>query len=420
MTDHGTSDLAGRLRRTLADHLVRDGCLTDPAWRAAVEAVPREVFLGSAVTGPTGHGDRWEMLRRDDVTADEWLELVYRDEAWVTQLDEAMVEGTPRTEGVPEVEAVPKAEGAAVAEGVPEAGEAPEDEAVPETGGGRRVVSGRPTSSSTMPSLVVRMLEAAEISDGDTVLEIGTGTGYSTALMCHRLGPAAVTSVEYDPVVAGRAREALAAVGYAPTLVTGDGLAGYDKNAEYDRLIATCSIRYIPLPWLWQVRDGGTITAPLSGWLGGGAFAHLTLADDGTASGRFLPDDLHFMTARPHGRPPLASPHLGIGDGRVDPRVLDDRTGLFVAQLAVPSAVRLGGGDEVVLWDVGTGSLAEGTSGTVRQRGPLRLWDAVEDAVLTWRAAGSPDQTAFGLTVTPGRQCVWLGEPDGPSWNLPA
>ncbi|MEU6741915.1 hypothetical protein [Streptosporangium sandarakinum] len=110
-----------RLRRALADHLVRDGCLTDPAWRAAVEAVPREALLGSAIAGPTGHGDRWEVARRDDVTADEWLELVYRDETWVTQLDEAMVEGTPRTEGVPGAEAVPKAEGTVVAKGAPKA-----------------------------------------------------------------------------------------------------------------------------------------------------------------------------------------------------------------------------------------------------------------------------------------------------------
>ncbi|MFD8527233.1 hypothetical protein ACFV0L_07450 [Streptosporangium canum] len=57
---------------------------------------------------------------------------------------------------------------------------------------------------------------------------------------------------------------------------------------------------------------------------------------------------------------------------------------------------------------------------TVHQHGPLRLWDAVEDAILTWQAAGSPHQSAFGLTVTGDRQYVWLGEPDGPSWDLPA
>ncbi|MGV9323769.1 hypothetical protein [Streptosporangium sandarakinum] len=132
MTDQATSDLAVRLRRTLADRLVRDGCLTDPAWRAAVEAVPREAFLGLAIAGHTGHGDRWEVIQRDDVMADEWLELVYRDETWVTQLDEAMVEGMPGTEGTAMVEITPKAEGASVAE------DAPGAEAVPEAGGRRR------------------------------------------------------------------------------------------------------------------------------------------------------------------------------------------------------------------------------------------------------------------------------------------
>lgn len=56
----------------------------------------------------------------------------------------------------------------------------------------------------------------------------------------------------------------------------------------------------------------------------------------------------------------------------------------------------------------------------MRQRGPLRLWDAVEDAVLTWQAADSPHQSAYGLTVMSSRRYVWLGEPDGPNWDLPA
>ncbi|MGW1073534.1 hypothetical protein [Streptomyces sp. NPDC002537] len=55
----------------------------------------------------------------------------------------------------------------------------------------------------------------------------------------------------------------------------------------------------------------------------------------------------------------------------------------------------------------------------VRQGGPARLWDAVEEAIGTWRKAGSPPQTAFGLTAAPNRQRVWLGSPDGPSWHLP-
>ncbi|MER5621993.1 ATP-grasp peptide maturase system methyltransferase [Streptosporangium sp. NPDC002544] len=386
MTAHGTPVLAARLRRDLADRLARAGCLRDPAWRNAVESVAREPFLGSAIARATEYGDRWEVVRREEMTGDEWLKLVYRVETWVTQVDGVMVEEA------------------------------------------RGLACGAPTSSSTMPGLVVRMLEAARISGGEKVLEIGTGTGYSTALMCHRLGDKAVTSIEYDQVVAGRTRDALATAGYAPTLVVGDGLAGYPGNAEYDRLIATCSVRHIPIPWMWQVRDGGTITAPLSGWMGGVAFAHLTLADDGTASGRFLEDDVYFMTARPHGPPPMSSPLLGIGDGRsslVDPRVLDDPAGLFVGQLAAPSAVRLGGGEEVALLDVATGSQAttrpDPAGGwTVRQHGPLRLWDAVEGAVLLWQGAGSPHQSAYGLTVSGERQCVWLGDPGGPSWDLPA
>ncbi|MEU0516937.1 ATP-grasp peptide maturase system methyltransferase [Streptosporangium sp. NPDC006007] len=385
MTADDTSDLAARLRRSLARQLVQAGSLNDPAWRKAVESVPRELFVGGAIAGATEYGGRWQVTHRDDVSDDEWLRLVYSDTTWVTQIDRDMVEN------------------------------------------GHGILRGIPTSSSTLPGLVVQMLEAARITDGDKVIEVGTGTGYSAGLMCHRLGDSAVTSIEYDPVVAGRARQALTAAGYAPTLVIGDGLNGYDKNAEYDRLIATCSVRFIPFPWMWQVRDGGTITAPLSGWMHGSAFAHLTLTDDGTASGRFLKDDVYFMIARPHDSPPLASPYLR-GEkraSRVDPNILDDQAGLFVGQLAAPSAMKLGKGDAVILLDVATGSQA-GTEAdpqggwTVRQHGPLRLWDAVEDAILTWQEAGSPHQSAFGLTVTRDRQYVWLGDPDGPSWNLPA
>lgn len=375
------SDTAAKLRHTLADIVGSAG------WREALEKVPRELFVGDAVfLRDAVRGDLWTAVRRAEMDESDWLGLVYTDETWVTQVDGILAEN---------------ASGA---------------------------VTGSPSSSSTTPSLVVRMLEAAGIGEGDRVLEIGTGTGYSTALMCRRLGGNAVTSIEYDPAVAERARMAISAAGYAPTLVVGDGLHGHHDGAPYDRLIGTCSVRTIPPAWMGQVRAGGTITAPMWGWMGGVAFAHLTHAGDGTASGRLLKDDLYFMTARLHLPPPRPPVMTGIGDARetrIDPAILDEEAALFVAQLAAPAAQRASGDGTTILLDVGTGSRADTRPApaggwTVHQHGPLRLWDAVEDAILTWQAAGSPHQSAFGLTVTGDRQYVWLGEPDGPSWDLPA
>ncbi|MEU4227625.1 ATP-grasp peptide maturase system methyltransferase [Nonomuraea sp. NPDC026600] len=377
------SDPAATLRLELADKIGSAG------WRKALETVPRERFLGEAVYRPDKNRfGWWTPVRRADTPEGAWLALAYANETWPTQVEGLLAEDSTRP------------------------------------------VSGYPSSSSTLPSLVVRMLEAAEIEEGDKVLEIGTGTGYSTALMCQRLGNAAVFSIEYDPLVAARARDAIMRAGYAPTLVEGDGLRGHAENAKYDRLIATCSVRTIPWDWPQQIRGGGTITAPLSGWMGETAFAHLTVDDDdgGTASGRFLEDDLSFMTARSHLPPPRPPLVRGLGiarESRVDPSVLQDRTALWVAQLAIPQAQIAWGDGATFLVDAGTGSRAEAQPDpargwTVRQHGPLKLWDAVEKAIKTWQEAGSPHKSGFGLTVTREGQRVWLGDPAGPDWSLPA
>ncbi|MFJ5227883.1 ATP-grasp peptide maturase system methyltransferase [Streptomyces sp. NPDC088400] len=378
-----TSD-AIELRRALADRIGESGSLTDPAWRAAVAAVPRELFLGTDVYRLDG--PEWEPVNRAEAGEEAWLRQAYSDTTWVTQVD-----GTD----------------AADAKGP---------------------LAGRPTSSSTLPSLIVRTLEVAGIQDGDRVLEVGTGSGYSTAILCHRLGDKNVTSVEYDPGLAQSAAAHLRAADCSPTLVAGDGLAGYadGEGAEYDAVVATCSVRHIPRPWLWQVRDGGTITTTLSGWMTASGLIRLTLDDQGVATGRFVGDHVSYMLARPHERPPRPLFHRLPGEvrtSRVDPGLLEDWTGHFVAQLAAPSAESWTSGEQVVLSDVATGSQAwteaAGTGWTVHQDGPLRLWDQVEEALITWQGEGGPDQTAFGLTVTDETQTVWLGTPEGPSWRLP-
>jgi hypothetical protein len=94
------------------------------------------------------------------------------------------------------------------------------------------------------------MIEHLGLADGHQVLEIGTGTGYSSALMCHRLGEDNVTTVEVDPEVAERADLALESAGFSTWTVTGDGLLGHPRRAPYDRVIATCAVRRIPYTWI--------------------------------------------------------------------------------------------------------------------------------------------------------------------------
>src|SRR5690606_10027168 len=69
-------------------------------------------------------------------------------------------------------------------------------------------------------------LQALDAHQGHRVLEVGTGTGYNAALLCHRLGPDNVTSIDIDTGLVDRARERLAAFDYFPHLEATDGAAG--------------------------------------------------------------------------------------------------------------------------------------------------------------------------------------------------
>ena len=389
MSSRTDLDAGAARRRRLADQLAACGDLRGAAWRAAVEAVPREAFLTGRVYRPVRSGPTWwQPVTQEQVGQDGWLDLAYQDVTWVTQLD-----GT--------------------------------DTPGPEPG--------IPTSSSTMPGLVVRMLEDLDVRDGDRVLEIGTGTGYSTALLAHRLGADLVTSVEVDPGVAGRAAAALQATGYAPHLVTGDGLAGYPERAPYDRIIASCSVRYIPWEWLAQAAPGARIVATLCGWMSGSGLASLTVAGDGTAYGRFLPGMVSFMSARAHAAP--FDPVLPKADGdvraaRYGADLLDDWTGAFLAQLAAPdvSSARVsydGARFKTLLTERATGSYAwldgDDDGWTVIQQGPTRIWDQVEETLATWDDAGRPAQEQLAIQITPDAQTVVLDSRGvRRSWPLPA
>ncbi|MFC5750407.1 ATP-grasp peptide maturase system methyltransferase [Actinomadura rugatobispora] len=397
MTDHDAH--AASLRHALADELQRVGELHSPQWRRAVERVPRHLFVPEFfrwTDGPNGV-TLWAPVSGDH-DPDRWLELAYRDETWVTQLDRHIT---------------------------------PHDVTEP--------VSGDPTSSSTLPGLVVRMLEYLAVADDTTVLEIGTGTGYSTALMCDRLGDGRITSIEVDPGVAANAAAALRRAGFAPNLVNGDGLDGVPGRAPYDRVIATCSVRKIPRAWLDQTRSGGRILVTVTGWLGGYGLAMLDMGDDGVAEGRFLPGTVSFMIARPQAPSPISDDQMSTAfkalteatsrAAVVGPDIRQDWAGTFVTQLALPAAqvktISIDGGPLITYYvDTATGSAASltpepGGGWTVRQSGRIRLWDDAESAVAIWRRAGSPEIDQFRIRTDGHEQRVWLDTDDGPvSWSL--
>ncbi|MCD5407756.1 hypothetical protein LR090_00565 [Candidatus Bipolaricaulota bacterium] len=122
-----------------------------------------------------------------------------------------------------------------------------------------------PTSSTSQPSLVARMLELLELRPGMRVLEIGTGTGYNTALLCELVGDSnLVWTIEVQPHVAEDAQAALAREGYRRVhVVVGDGFYGVHEGVPFDRIEATVGCSDISSHWLNQLAPGGSMLIPL-------------------------------------------------------------------------------------------------------------------------------------------------------------
>ncbi len=309
---------------------------------------------------------------------------------------------------------------------------------------------GVPTSSSSQPSLMARMLEQLEVGPGHQVLEIGAGTGYNAAVMAE-LG-AAVTTVELQPEVAEAAREHLRAAG-VPTaraqvaaepaavepgsvlVLTGDGAA--PPAGRYDRIVITAGCWALPAALVEALADGGVLVAPLRV---NGVELVLGLRREG--------DVLHGGGAIPCGFMPLrggderpwrwqlggggvatADADLGVeGRGALDRllaspgRDVDDPLALRDGEHALGAILWLGlqgdpllslvlpGHDGRPPWVVGLDvlpasllviELAAGYRSVARARlhggeGALRACIAGMEA---WRAAGSPGPSALELTI---------------------
>lgn len=368
------------LNRRLVDELTVGGALGDE-WRPAFLRTPRHTFIPDHIWVGA---ELTPLSRRRD--PDEWLAAAYSDAPVVVQMDDG------RTPAGSE---------------------------------------GRSSSSSaSMPTVVALMLGHLDARPDDTVLEIGTGTGWNAALLAMRLGDQNVASIEVDPALAEVARRNLAAAGQDVAVRVGDGAAGWPERSPFDRVISTAAVDRVPYAWVEQTRAEGRVVTPWGNRYYNGSLLSLGVHPDGAATGRIV-DSATFMHLRSQ-RWPLVDVETDVRDVEAAACSVTDVhlyhvTGEPGAMIAIgqrvpecrPFSIPEDDGS-VMTWfvDHTTGAWAslryepDATEFEVRQAGRRRLWDEIDAAYRWWAAAGSPGPARYGITVTRGGQTVWLDEPD--------
>ncbi|WP_021593161.1 methyltransferase domain-containing protein [Actinomadura welshii] len=355
-------------------------------WHEIIGSVPRRSFSPDVVWADLEPGP-WVRIDRTTEPA-KWDEVVALDQPLVTQFEDG------RTEG-----------------------------------------EGLASSSLSMPTMVVEFLDQLDPFDDHRVLDIGTGAGWTAALLSTRVGTHNVTTVEVDAGLSAKAAERLKAAGYEPRIIVGDGADGWPEGAPYDRIHATCAVPCVPHIWVKQTRPGGVIVTPFSAGYGCGAVLRLDVLGDGTAVGRFSgsADYMMMRAQRPAYGAARSWTQAVQRDVRVSRTQLDPRSlpygpvsiDLTIAAL-VPGVISKFYTDAngATLWILdretyeGAWASVDYEPGLpdyeVQQAGDRSLWDETEAAYLQWLKWGRPDITRFGITVTPDKQTIWLDTPANP------
>lgn len=329
-------------------------------WRPAVATIPRHVFLpnwwDATDTGWTAaHGA---------ADHDRWMRTVYGDDSIVTEVAGHHADHAE-----------------------------PGDHA-----------AGLPTSSSTLPSLVLRMYAHGQLYEGADILDVGTGSGYGAALLAYRFGAQRITTVDVDPYLTKAAAERLAAIDLHPRVETLDATG--DLPGTYDRIVAMVSTRPVPASWLTALRPGGRLVMVISGT--SLILTATKLAEpDGpiVAEGHIEWDRAMFMATR-HGegdypsRTDSATDAEGehVTTGRYPivniAEAWDLRDMLTITTPGVTLATHTHDDRRLTVTltgDDGSWARAEAPPGqtpTVHQSGPRHLWDTVDDIRERWLTTG--------------------------------
>ncbi len=113
------------------------------------------------------------------------------------------------------------------------------------------------------PYTVAFQTELLNLQKGDKVLEIGTGSGFQTCILC-QMG-AKVFSIERQKELFDKAKVIIRHFNFSPKLFFGDGYKGHPSFAPYDKILITCGAPFVPEALLHQLKVGGVLVIPLGG-----------------------------------------------------------------------------------------------------------------------------------------------------------
>ncbi|MYU56702.1 MULTISPECIES: methyltransferase domain-containing protein [Streptomyces] len=283
---------------------------------------------------------------------------------------------------------------------------------------------GRPTSSATLPSLVVSMHRHAYLDPAGTLLYIGTGSGYGTALAARYLAhPKQVTSLDVDPYLVEAARDRLGGIGLHPRVETVDATGPLPvEPGSVDRIVSMVSVRTIPPSWLDALCHGGRLVTTLAGT------SLLVTAEkdtDGGATGRVQWDRAGFMAVRqsedyPPGLDALlaAAAHQDGEDVTTGPfpvvdveQAWDLDSMLGVTAPGIVHRYDEDGDQRTAIMVHADGSWARATAvgndrPTVHQGGPRRLWDVLDEVRTYWLTHGELPVRGARVFITPDGRTV--------------
>ncbi|MGW8847793.1 methyltransferase domain-containing protein [Streptomyces xiamenensis] len=343
--------------RPAADQLARAVTHPGSRWRAAVAAVPRHEFVPYWWT----QEDHGISLHDGPADPEHWRDSTYSNRSLVTSVgghhaDNASADDSP---------------------------------------------TGRPTSSATLPSLLLQMYRHARIGPHDCVLDVGTGSGYGTALLAQRLGDNRVSSIDIDPYLVETARERLASIDRYPLVEVADATGPIP--GVYDRIIATVAVPHIPVSWLTALRPGGRLVTTIAST---SLIITATRQGDGSAVGRVEWDRAGFMVTRsgldyPAGAAAVVeSAWTTHGDVKISPypvvnveQAWDLASMVAVTMPGVEHGYREADGRRIAVMAHPDGSWARATGtgaqpASVHQGGPRRLWDRLDSIREEWLTTG--------------------------------